>query len=101
MFGMFHTNTPTDPPAATFTATASPTAATVSGTTNLSCSRRLADAHEVVAAPPHERHLLGRCGDTALPRRARQRLDLLESVVERREVPARALGADHRQPAFP
>ena len=64
-------------------------------------ARRLADAHEVVAAPPHERHLLGRCGDTALPRRARQRLDLLEPVVERREVPARALGADHPQPAFP
>jgi len=42
IFGMFHTNTPTDPPAATFTATASPTVATVSGTMSLSCSRRRA-----------------------------------------------------------
>src|SRR5437773_1916934 len=41
-FGTFHTNTPTEPPAATFTATASPTAATVTGTTNFSCSRRRA-----------------------------------------------------------
>src|SRR5438128_4178071 len=41
-FSTFHTNTPTEPPAATFTATASPTAATVTGTTNFSCSRRRA-----------------------------------------------------------
>src|SRR5439155_1653782 len=40
--GMFHTNTPSEPPAATLTATARPTAATVTGTTNLSCSRRRA-----------------------------------------------------------
>src|ERR1051325_3234354 len=62
---------------------------------------RLPDAYEVVAAPTDERHLLGRRGDTALPRRARQRFDLLEPVVEGREVPAGALGADHPQPAFP
>src|SRR5438309_8327709 len=39
---MFQTNTPNDPPAATLTATATPSAATVSGTTNFICSRRLA-----------------------------------------------------------
>src|SRR5256712_8984311 len=39
---MFQTNTPNDPPAATFTATATPSAATVSGQTNSLCSRRLA-----------------------------------------------------------
>src|SRR2546428_3024710 len=39
---MFQTNTPNDPPAATLTATATPSAATVRGRTNFSCSRRLA-----------------------------------------------------------
>src|SRR5437879_593113 len=39
---MFQMNTPNDPPAATFTATATPSAATVSGRTNFICSRRLA-----------------------------------------------------------
>src|SRR6058998_889164 len=39
---MFQTNTPNDPPAATLTATATPSAATVRGRTNFICSRRLA-----------------------------------------------------------
>src|SRR2546427_6895390 len=41
-FGTFHTNTPTEPPAATSPPPASPPAATVTGTTNFSCSRRRA-----------------------------------------------------------
>src|SRR5712692_2188056 len=39
---MFQTNTPNEPPAATLTATATPSAATVRGKTNFICSRRRA-----------------------------------------------------------
>src|SRR5213596_1628801 len=116
--GMFHTNTPIEPPAATLTATARPTAATVTGTTNLSCSRRraltlavapcrelhaarLPDSHQVVALPPDQGDLLGGGGHAAAVRGARQCFDLFEAIVEWSQVPARALRADHPEATFP
>src|SRR6266704_3997736 len=61
----------------------------------------LPDANQVVSLPADQGDLLARGGHATGVRGARHRLDPLEPVVERGEVPARAARADHPQPAPP
>ena len=61
----------------------------------------LADPDQVVGLPANESDLLRGCGDAALAGRAGQRLDALQPVVERGEIPAGALRADHPEAALP
>src|SRR2546430_502549 len=70
-------------------------------TTLFRSARRLADAHQVVPLPPDQRDLFARRRHATIACGTRQRVDSLEAVVQRREVPARALRADHPQPALP
>src|SRR2546426_10762206 len=58
-------------------------------------------SHQVVPLPPDQRDLFARRRHATIACRTRQRVDPLEAVVQRREVPARALRADHPQPALP
>src|SRR5437867_7389612 len=62
---------------------------------------RLPDSHEVVALPPDQGDLLSGGGHAAFAGGARQRLDLFQAIVERSEVPARALRADHPEATLP
>ena len=64
-------------------------------------TRRFPDAHEVVAFPPNQGDLVGRCGDTSVARGASNRFDALEAIVERREIPAATARADDPEPALP
>src|SRR4029077_17304124 len=62
---------------------------------------RLPHSHQVVGLPADERDMLRGGGHAALARGARPRFDLLQAVVERRQIPACALWTDHPQAALP
>src|SRR3989449_6925671 len=64
-------------------------------------SRGLAYPDQVVPLPPDERHLLGGGRDASLVGGAGEALDALETVVERCQVPAGALGTDDPEAAPP
>src|SRR5256886_982661 len=127
MLGMFQTNTPTEPPAAPppraprrdvprhrepyrcprdrhhepeLLAAPRPEPLAVAPRGELEAPG-LADAYQVVAAPADQRDLVGRGRHAAVARGARQGLDALQAVVERRQVPAGAPWTDHPQPPLP
>src|SRR5205823_5740837 len=64
-------------------------------------ARRLADPDEVVPVPPDQRHLCGRRRHASLAGGARERFDPLETLIQRRQVPAGALVTDDPEPALP
>src|SRR5204863_5744552 len=63
--------------------------------------RRLADPDEVVSVPPNEGHLLGRGRHASLASGSREHFDPLEALIQRRQVPAGALGTDNPEAALP
>src|SRR5207245_8414734 len=64
-------------------------------------ARGLADPHEVVSLPPNQGHLLGRGRYASLAGRSSERFDPFEAVIQRRQVPAGALGTDDPEAALP
>src|SRR5438034_8520100 len=64
-------------------------------------ARRFADAYEIVALPADQRDLLGGRCDSSLTRRASHGLDPFQPIIEGREIPATAAGADHPQAPLP
>ena len=64
-------------------------------------TRRFPHAHKVVAFPPNQRDLIGRCSDPSVACGAGHRFDAFETIVERREIPAATARAHDPEPASP